>query len=122
DDAALEEYSISSGLQNAVLEQFDGAQRAANDLRALVDRCRQWRHWAAPLVRKIGHVDVVEQAVIAGLFQPGLIDDGAAAAAVAQGVASRLDALLGPDEERWTPGVVDGEGVSFARTVRGVQQ
>ena len=122
DDAALEEYSISSGLQNAVLEQFDGTQRAANDLRALVDRCRQWRHWAAPLVRKIGNVDVVEQAVMAGLFQPGLVDDLEAAAAAAQIAATRLDALLSPDEERWTPGVVVGEGISFSRTVRGVQQ
>jgi DNA gyrase subunit B len=122
DDTALEEYSITSGLQNAVLDQSDGTRRAANDLRALVDRCRQWRHWAAPLVRKIGHVDVVEQAAMAGLFQPRLIDEPEAAARAAELAVRRLDALLGQDEERWGHGVAAGEGVSFSRTVRGVQQ
>ena len=122
DDPALEEYAISSGLQNVVLEQSDGTQRAANDLRALVDRSRQWRHWVAPLGRKIGNVDVVEQAAIAGVFQPGLSEDLAAATAAAERAAARLDALLGQGEERWSSGVVVGEGISFARTVRGVQQ
>src|SRR5262249_29590991 len=36
DESALEEYRITAGLKDAVFHQHDGAQRAANDLRAIV--------------------------------------------------------------------------------------
>jgi DNA gyrase subunit B len=122
DDPALEEYSVTSGLANAVLVHDGGEQRAGADLKALVDRCRHWGGWIAPLIRKIGSADVVEQAVIAGLFQPGLSTDVEAAEAAAAATVVRLDQLLAAGEERWSAGVSEGEGIGFARTVRGVQQ
>ncbi|HVJ52233.1 MAG TPA: DNA topoisomerase (ATP-hydrolyzing) subunit B [Aliidongia sp.] len=121
DDAALDEYSISSGLQNAVLIQHDGTQRAGNDLRDLVDRARQWRNWADPLARKIGSTDVVEQSVFAGLFAPGIFTDPERAAAAIQAAAARLDGI-GEVGEPWQSGVVEGEGASLSRTLRGIQQ
>ena len=122
DDAALDEYSISSGLQNAVLTQQDGTQRAGNDLRDLVDKARQWRGWCDPLARKIGSTDVVEQAAFAGLFAPGVYADPERAAAAVRTAALRLDALADGAGEVWQSGVVEGEGASLARTLRGVQQ
>ncbi|MGB8839673.1 MAG: DNA topoisomerase (ATP-hydrolyzing) subunit B, partial [Aliidongia sp.] len=92
DDAALDEYSIGSGLQNAVLIQHDGAQRAGNDLRELVERSRNCRAWCEPLARKIGSVDVVEQAALAGLFAPGVFSDTERARDAARIAATRLDA------------------------------
>jgi DNA gyrase subunit B len=122
DDPALDEYSISSGLQNAVLIQHDGSQRAGNDLRDLVEKSRNCRNWCEPLARKIGSVDVVEQAALAGLFAPGVFGDLERAGEAARIAAGRLDALARDGGEKWQSGAVEGEGVSFSRTIRGVQQ
>ncbi len=121
DDGALDEYAISSGLQNAVLIQHDGEQRAGTDLRDLVDKCRSYRNWVAPLARKIDSIDVVEQAALAGLFAPGNFSDPERALPIAVLTAERLDAIARDGGEKWQAGVVEGEGVSFSRTVRGVQ-
>ena len=121
DDAALDEYAISSGLQNAVLVQHDGTQRAGNDLRDLVEKCRQCRAWTEPLARKIGSQDVVEQAALAGLFAQGVFADAERATAAARLTAERLDAITRDGGEAWQSGWVEGEGVSFSRTFRGVQ-
>jgi DNA gyrase subunit B len=120
DDPALEGYSITSGLANAVLEQWDGEQRAGNDLRSLVERARTIRSWVEPLARKVGLVDVIEQAAFAGLFAAGVFIDPAEALVAARRAAERLDAIA-EEGEPWQAGVVEGEGVTFARTVRGVQ-
>ncbi|HLY56179.1 MAG TPA: DNA topoisomerase (ATP-hydrolyzing) subunit B [Stellaceae bacterium] len=120
-DAALEEYTVTEGLANAVLRQADGVQRAGNDLRDLVERARPWRHWCETLARKIGSVDVVEQAALAGLFSPGAVADPARALAAGQEAVRRLDAMA-TDGEPWQVGVAEGEGVTFTRTVRAVQE
>ncbi len=122
DDAALDEYSITSGLQNAVLIESNGTQHAGNDLRDLVDKSRQWRQWCGPLARKIGSTDIVEQAVFAGLFAPGIYADPEQAMAAILRAARRLDAIGDGSGENWQAGVVEGEGASLTRTLRGVQQ
>ena len=122
DDPALDEYSISSGLNGAVLIQADGQQRGGNDLRDLVDKARSCRSWVEPLARKIGNKDLIEQAAIAGLFAPGVFADETLAAAAAAEAARRMDRLSNPDEEAWKSAVVEGEGVGFMRMVRGLQQ
>src|SRR5579864_8924073 len=78
DDTALEEYRITAGLRDAVFQQHDGAQRAALDLRTLVEQARHVRNLLQPLQRKVGSRDVVEQAAIAGILNPALLDDVAA--------------------------------------------
>jgi DNA gyrase subunit B len=121
DDPALEEHTITEGLKNAVLHQADGTQRAGNDLRELVDQSRAARGWCDPLARKIGSTDIVEQAVIAGLFAPGVFADPVRASEAAAETGRRLDALETLAIEPWQTGIAEGEGVSFIRTVRGVQ-
>src|SRR5262249_3380697 len=91
DDAALDEYSITSGLQGAVLVQADGQQRGGNDLRDLVEKARACRNWVEPLARKIGSKELIEQAAIAGLFAPGVFADPEQAAVAAQEAARRMD-------------------------------
>ncbi len=47
DDAALEAYCVEAALRDAVFTQFDGIERAANDLRALLDEARNQRRSVA---------------------------------------------------------------------------
>ena len=43
DDAALKAYCVEAALRDAVFTQYDGVERAANDLRALLDEARAQR-------------------------------------------------------------------------------
>src|SRR5499427_4865305 len=103
DDPALEAYCIDAALRDAVFTQHDGGQRGGNDLRALLDQARVERRWLQPLAQKVGSLDVVEQAAIAGALAAGLFADPNRAIEAAHRVADRLNALndnAGPNE-RW---------------------
>jgi DNA gyrase subunit B len=122
DNAALEEYRITAGLRDAVFHQHDGVQRAANDLRDLVDRARLARNLLQPLLRKVGSREAVEQAAISGILNPARLDDAARAAEAVRYLATRLD-LLAPDAERgWSGEVVAGQGFVLTRTRHGVTE
>jgi DNA gyrase subunit B len=121
-DGALEEYCISAGLRDAVFRQHDGVQRSANDLRELVERARQVRNLLQPLLRKVGSREVVEQAAIAGLLDPALLDDKAAAEEAVRYLATRLDQLAPETERGWSGAVVAKEGFVLARTRHGVTE
>jgi DNA gyrase subunit B len=121
-DPALEEYCISAGLRDAVFRQHDGVQRSANDLRELVERARQVRNLLQPLLRKVGSREVVEQAAIAGLLDPALLDDKAAAEEAVRYLATRLDQLAPETERGWSGAVVAKEGFVLARTRHGVTE
>jgi DNA gyrase subunit B len=121
-DAALEEYCITAGLRDAVFRQHDGVQRGANDLRALVDEARTIRNLLQPLQRKVGSRDVVEQAAIAGLLNPALLEDKAAAEGAIRYLAQRLDQLAPEGERGWMGEVVAKEGFVLTRTRHGVTE
>ena len=76
DDPALEAYSVDAALRDAVFTQHDGGQRAGNDLRDLLERARVQRRQMLPLYSKVGNLDIVEQAAIAGALS-GRPDDAA---------------------------------------------
>jgi len=121
DETALEEYRISAGLRDAVFTQHDGVQRAGNDLRALVDHARVTRNLLQPLMRKIGSLDVAEQAAIAGLLGLAILDDPAQIAEAARVLARRLDGLSPPAERGWR-GEVAGQTFIITRTRHGVTE
>jgi DNA gyrase subunit B len=120
-ESALEEYRISAGLRDAVFTQHDGVQRAGNDLRDLVERARQMRHLLQPLVRKIGALDVAEQAAIAGLLNLAILDHPDQVAAAARVLAGRLDALSPPADRGWR-GEATEQGFVITRTRHGVTE
>jgi DNA gyrase subunit B len=122
DDAALEEYRITAGLKDAVFRQHDGVQRAANDLRELVERARQARNLLQPLLRKVGSRGVVEQAAIAGILNADLLGDAARARDAVLALAARLDALAPEPERGWSGEVVAGQGFVLTRTRHGVTE
>ncbi|HEY7990835.1 MAG TPA: DNA topoisomerase (ATP-hydrolyzing) subunit B [Stellaceae bacterium] len=122
DDLALEQYRVEAGLNDAVFHQHDGAQRAANDLTALVAEARAVRQMLQPLLRKVGSLDVVEQAAIAGLLNPALLDAGVQGEAAVKYLAQRLDLLAPPGERGWKGEVKAGECFILSRRRHGVTE
>jgi DNA gyrase subunit B len=122
DESALEEYRISAGLRDAVFRQHDGVQRAGNDLQSLVEAARQTRNLLQPLLRKVGNRDVVEQAAIAAILNPALLDDKERAQQAVRYLATRLDQLAPENERGWTGDVRPGEGLVLTRTRHGVTE
>jgi DNA gyrase subunit B len=108
-------------LRDAVFTQHDGVQRAGNDLRALIDHARVTRNLLQPLMRKIGSLDVAEQAAIAGLLGLAILDDPAQIAEAARVLARRLDGLSPPAERGWR-GEVAGQTFIITRTRHGVTE
>jgi DNA gyrase subunit B len=122
DEQAYEDYLIDAGTGDMILLLDDGTQVAGQDLRRTVDIARNVRHWLEPLERKVGNMQVVEQAAIAGALDPDLFDDPEKAAEVAAEVAQRLDALADQYERGWEGQVdVDGSHI-FTRTLRSVPE
>ena len=120
DERAREDYLIDNGLDNALLRLASGEERAAVDLRGLVDEARLMRQVLASLHSRYDRV-AVEQATIAGAMKPIATLGESAAQTLAQEVARRLDALSDETERGWT-GNVENNGFVFTREVRGVRQ
>ncbi len=120
DERAREDYLIDNGLDNALLRLASGEERAAVDLRGLVDEARLIRQVLASLHSRYDRV-AVEQATIAGALKPITTLGESAAQTLAQEVARRLDALSEETERGWT-GRIENNGFVFTREVRGVRQ
>ncbi len=120
DEKAMDDYLIGNGVEAAVLRVADGEERAGADLRALVDEARLVRQILGQLHSRYNHT-AVEQAAIAGALKPisTLGDDEAAARA--QEIAARLDALADEIERGWE-GRVENGGYVLTRELRGVKQ
>ena len=126
DDAALEAYCVEAALRDAVFTQFDGVERAANDLRALLDEARSQRRSLQALAATVGSIEVVEQAAIAGALSADLLSDEGQALAAAQRIAERLNRLAPEVERTWQGEIVSGssgiEGLVLARSRQGVEE
>jgi DNA gyrase subunit B len=122
DDAALEAYCIDAALRDAVFVQYDGSERGANDLRALLNEARLHRRWLQPLVGKVGSVEVVEQAAIAGALAAGILADPNRAIEAAHRTAERLNRLAAEHERLWQGEVIAGEGLVLSRPRQGVEE
>ncbi len=126
DDPALEAYCVEAALRDAVFTQYDGVERAANDLRALLDEARGQRRSVESLAAKVGNIEVVEQAAIAGALSFDLLADPAQALAAARRTAERLNRLAPETERSWQGEIVVGsagiDGLVLARTRQGVDE
>jgi DNA gyrase subunit B len=122
DDAALEAYCVDAALRDAVFTQHDGVERAGLDLRDLLEQARVHRRWLQPLAAKVGSIEVVEQAAIAGALSSSLLADPNRAIGAAHRTADRLN-LLAPEHERlWQGDVIAGEGLVLSRLRQGVAE
>jgi DNA gyrase subunit B len=120
DERALEDYLISTGLDDAVLTLASGTQRAGRDLAVILEQAREARAILRGLHPRYSRA-VVEQVAIAGAISPAILGDPKKADVAAAYVAKRLDAQSEETERGWA-GKSDAEGFHFARTVRGVRE
>jgi len=120
DDPTLEAYLFEAVLRDAVFHQHDGGQRAGNDLRDLLEQARVHRRWLQPLSLKVGNLDVIEQAAIAGALAGGILADPNRAIEAAHRTADRLNQLVDGPDGRWQGDVIAGEGLVFSRSRQGV--
>ncbi len=121
DEAALEEFLITTGLENASLTLGTGEERAGADLRAIVDASKEVADMLDGLHSRYTR-DIVEQAAIAGALDPAVYNDEASAAAMAERVADRLNVIAEETERDWSGAVSPDGGLLFERTVRGVRE
>ena len=121
DERALENYLIDTGLEETSLRLSSGEVRAGNDLRKLVEEARSIRNLLNGLHSRYNR-KVIEQAAIAGVLQTRVTSDPAKAAAAAEYIARRLDALADETERGWQGRFTEGAGFEFERTLRGVKE
>jgi len=119
DQRALEDYLIDSGLEDNVLVA-GGEERAGKDLRDIVDQARGIVGLIDQLHSRYARA-VVEQAAIAGAFDPALLQSAASANAAAATVAARLNEVAEETEKGWS-GSYGNDGFLFRREVRGVTE
>ena len=120
DERALEDYLIETGLEETVLKAAAGTERAGTDLKKVAEEARLIRNLLQGLHSRYNR-KVVEQAAIAGVLTPRITGDPKSAAAAAEYIAKRLDALEEETERGWS-GRFDEAGFHFERTVRGVKE
>src|SRR3954467_3564429 len=120
DERALEDYLISTGLDDCVFKPATGEERGGRDLLSLVEDARIIRGILNNLHSRYNR-QVVEQAAIAGVLSPKITGDIATANAAAEYIAVRLDTLADEVERGWVGRFTEGDGFFFERTVRGVK-
>ncbi|MEP2980126.1 MAG: DNA topoisomerase (ATP-hydrolyzing) subunit B [Lentilitoribacter sp.] len=121
DQAALEDYLITSGLEEAALEVASGEVRAGLDLRSVVDDALRLRTLLDGLHSRYNR-SLVEQAAIAGALSAETFADPTQAAALATRVAERMDMISDETERGWSGKVTDTGGLLLERVVRGVTE
>ena len=121
DERAFEDFLINGGLDGAVLKADSGEHRSGRDLRASVERARSFAHVLDGLHMRYSRT-VVEQAAIAGLLNPKLVNNEEEAERLAGKVVDRLKALSEETEQGWTWSRGSDGGFVFSREVRGVKE
>ena len=121
DEKALEDFLISSGLDEAVLELPSGEMRSGQDLREIINDALRVRNLIDGLHSRYDR-DVIEQAAIAGALNPERIASPESSEITAAKVAERLNLIAEETERGWTGEVTDDGGLRFERTVRGVPE
>ncbi|HTM77192.1 MAG TPA: DNA topoisomerase (ATP-hydrolyzing) subunit B [Devosia sp.] len=121
DERALEDYLLTTGLDEAVFTTRDGVAHAGADLLSILQQARDIVHAIGNLNTRYNR-SLVEQAAIVGGLDPEGLSDPARINVTMERVANRLDRISDELERGWTGQVTDEEGLSFSRTVRGVSE
>jgi DNA gyrase subunit B len=119
DERALEDFLITTGIEEAVLRLASGEEIAGDDLRREIETARTIRNILNGLHSRYNR-QVIEQAAIAGVLRPEIAGDAKIAKGAADYIAKRLDALAEETERGWQGSFDEAAGFSFTRTVRGV--
>ncbi len=121
DEAELEDFLISNGIDNAVLTLANGQERASEDLRAIVSQAVKARNLINGLHSRYPAF-VIEQLAIAGALSPEVLSSDEKAQKAADYVSKRLDTISDETERGWRGKPSDDGGLEFSREVRGVTE
>jgi len=119
DVPALEDYLIQQGVEGAVLRLSTGEEIAGADLARVVDGARQIKRVLEAFPTHYPR-SILEQAALAGAFDPGAAD--ADLQGVADAVAQRLDLVAVEYERGWQGRITQDHGIRLARVLRGVEE
>ena len=119
DQAALEDYLVEMGIEGAILRLTNGEEIAGADLARVIEGARAFRRVldAFPTHYPRG---ILEQAALAGAFDPGQAD--ADLQAVADTVAKRLNMIAVEYEKGWSGRITQDHGIRLSRILRGVEE
>jgi DNA gyrase subunit B len=119
DQVALDDYLIEMGVEGAVLRMADGTEIAGNDLVRVIEGARAFRRVLDAFPTHYPRA-ILEQAALAGAFDPGASEGDLQA--VADQVARRLN-LVAPEFERsWVGRITQDHGIRLSRILRGVEE
>jgi len=119
DQAALDNYLIAAGLEDAVLTLNSGEQRSGADLTLIIDQARQVQNMLSALPPRYPK-PAIEQTAIAGALTPDILSNQDHAAEASAYIARRLDALEDEVERGWSGRPSGDGGLVFERELRGV--
>ena len=122
DDFEMEQFLIESALGDMRLRAADGAERAGNDLRDLLEKISPIRSRIDTLSRKTGNRDIIEQAAIIGAFDEVIFEDDKAGGIAATALAERMNTLAAKNEKTWKGEFTPVGGYVLSRMVRGVRE
>jgi DNA gyrase subunit B len=119
DETALEDYLIAQGVEGAILRLPNGEEIAGQDLGRVVEAARNFKRILEAFPTHYPR-NILEQAAIAGAFDPGRAD--ADLQRVADEVAQRLDLVALEYERGWQGRITQDHGIRLSRVLRGVEE
>ncbi|MFT4150345.1 MAG: DNA topoisomerase (ATP-hydrolyzing) subunit B [Paracoccaceae bacterium] len=119
DQAALEDYLVQMGTEGAVLRMASGEEIAGADLNRVIEGARSFRRVLDAFPTHYPRA-ILEQAALAGAFDPGRADGDLQA--VADTVAKRLNLVAVEYERGWTGRITQDHGIRLSRILRGVEE
>ncbi len=119
DQAALEDYLVEMGVDGAVLRLPSGEEIAGADLARVIEGARAFRKVLDSFPTHYPRA-ILEQAALAGAFDPGSVSGDLQA--VADTVAKRLNLVAQEYERGWTGRITQDHGIRLSRILRGVEE
>jgi DNA gyrase subunit B len=119
DQMAMEDYLVAQGLEGTVLRLPSGEEIAGQDLARVVEGARSFKRILEAFPTHYPR-RILEQAAIAGAFDPGKAD--ADLQSVADAVSKRLDLVAAEYERGWSGRITQDHGIRLARVLRGVEE
>ncbi len=122
DERSLDDYLIASALSDLVIIDGSGHTRTGDDVADMLVQSRKLRNSINALTVRAGNRRVIEQAAIAGAFDPDVQGDEAKGREAASKVVSRLNDRAKANAKSWEGTYSIDKGYKFFRTLRGVTQ
>ncbi len=119
DVPALEDYLINQGVDGAVLRLKSGEEIAGPDLTRVIEGARTFKRVLDAFPTHYPR-NILEQAALAGAFDPGAADGDLQS--VADRVADRLDLVAVEYEKGWNGRITQDHGIRLSRVLRGVEE